>query len=353
MNTVKTRLKNLFDDYEIWETNKSFYNNRSAIDINDFWELPCFHNTDIDGINQCSSDIIVIDNLTEGINTLWRFNQYDNTKHYIIVSGGTWDKQKNDIGINSYDILYFPLWIIELADNYLSPHRFSFYLDKNYDFQYPKPYKFVSTVGNQRPERDLFIKKICDNISYDDFLLKYSGEDLGRPSNKYDIININKGEFDAFELLSDKYYHTVSQTLPIDMYNQCYLNLCVETSTANKDSFFITEKTVKCLISGMPFVAVSTPYFLQGLHRLGFRTYGELWDESYDLEEDYEQRCDKISKLVNNLGTKDWPAIKRELQEIANHNIRNFTKMNTIMDEFFNDLTALANKYNSKQGTKL
>ena len=103
----------------------------------------------------------------------------------------------------------------------------------------------------------------------------------------------------------------------------------------------------------MPFVAVSTPYFLQGLHSLGFRTYGELWDESYDLEEDYEQRCDKISKLVNDLGTKDWSKIKRELQEIANYNIRNLTKMNTIMDEFFNDLTALANKYNSKQGTKL
>ena len=353
MNTVKTQLENLFNDFEIWETNKSFYNNRSAIDINHFWELPCFHYRDVDSINQCSSDLIVINSLDEGFNQSCFFERYNNTKHYIIICGGTWDKQKHDIGINSYDILYFPFYLIEIVDNYLSPHRFSFYLDKNYDFQYPKSYKFVSTVGNQRPERDLFIKKICDNISYDDFLLKYSGEDLGRPSNKYDIININKGEFDAFELLSDKYYHTVSQTLPIDMYNQCYLNLCVETSTANKDSFFITEKTVKCLISGMPFVAVSTPYFLQELHRLGFRTYGELWDESYDLEEDYEQRCDKISKLVNDLGTKDWPNIKRELQEIANHNIRNLTKMNTIMDEFFNDLTALANKYNSKQGTKL
>ena len=358
MNTVKTQLSQLFVDYELWETNKSLYNNRSKIDINHFWEFPCFHQREVDSINRCSSDVIVIDNIMESVHCYseW-FSKYDNTKHYIIITGGTWDKQKHDIGIDSYDILYLPWMLIDVTDNYLSPHRVAFYIDKDYDFQYPKPYNFVSTVGNQRPERDLFINKICDNTTYDNFLLSYSGKDLGKPSRQYDIDDISyfdeQGDFDPYWSVIDEYYHTLSYSLPINMYNQCYFNLCVETDIDWQDCFFLTEKTIKCLITGMPFVAVSTPYFLKELHRLGFRTYGELWDESYDLEEDYEQRCNKISELVNDLGTMEWTTIKQELEVIANHNLRNISNMNMVMDEFFNDLTALANKYNSKQGTKL
>ena len=80
----------------------------------------------------------------------------------------------------------------------------------------------------------------------------------------------------------EKYYHSISQTLPIDLYNQCRFNLTVETDLDWTNEFFLTEKTVKNLIIGMPFVSVSTPHFLKNLRSLGFETYSSVWDESYD-----------------------------------------------------------------------
>ncbi len=344
MNTVKNQITNMFDDYNIWKTNKSFYNGRVESTIDWFFDLPCFHYSDVASINQCLSNVIVIDNITESVHSKSTFARYDNTKHYVIVSGGTWNKQKHNIGIDSYDILYYPFFIFELVDNYFSPRRFCFYLDKNYDFVYPKPYIFVSTTGVVRSTRTIFNKKICDNTTYDNFLLRYSGEDLGQPSNQYDIVNFKKGKFDPYIDIIEKYYHNVSQTLPINMYNQCYFNLCVETDIDLKDCFFITEKTIKCLISGMPFVSVNHPDFLSELNNYGFRTYGELWDESYDNEIDFNKRLDKIAKLVNDLGTIDWNSIKKELLDIANHNLRNLTNLDKYANEFFNSLNAVADR---------
>jgi len=331
------------EDYKIWATAKSFYKNKFKVDIDWFFDLPIFHHTDIDNISKCDSKIIAIDCLTEGIHSINNFRKYPRDKHYIIYSGGNWDKTKYDIGITLYDILYYPFFIFELVDNYFSPRRMCFYLDKHYNFVYPKQYNFVSTTGTVRPERDKIIQQVVKNMNYDNFIYRYSGEDFGQPSKQYDIVNFELGDFDAYTPIIQEYYHSVSQTLPIDMYNQCYFNLCVETDCDwDKNEFFVTEKTVKCLISGIPFVSVNHPHFLKGLHDHGFRTYNTVWDESYDDELDYEKRLDKISQLVNHLGTINWSSIKSKLEDIASHNMKNLTTLDVILDKFFNNLESVA-----------
>jgi hypothetical protein len=88
---------------------------------------------------------------------------------------------------------------------------------------------------------------------------------------------------------------------------------------------FITEKTVRPLLYGMPFLMMAATGHLSMLRELGFETFPELWDESYDSIADTQLRIqtlvkqlcpvDKhsvIDKLKHNrqlaieLGQKDW-----------------------------------------------
>ena len=253
------------DKYKIWKDYKKFYHNDSTpsmVEI-DHSGIPVFYYREISKINDCSSPIIGIDCLTEGLNCYKKyFSRYRKDKHYIFFSNGTWLKNSNNIDL-SYDIVHHLLFLFEYADTYLSPNRFCFYFDKKYKFEYPKPCMFVSTIGNVRTERTYFVDKLKEKLRYNNFILKYSGEDLGLPSNNLDVVNFEKGQFDPYTNILHEYYHTVSGTLPIDMYNQAYFNIVVETDIDYVDDFFLTEKTIKALVTGIPFVVVSTPNFLK------------------------------------------------------------------------------------------
>ena len=112
-------------------------------------------------------------------------------------------------------------------------------------------------------------------------IVRYSGQNIGIDCD-LDVLNFKKGEFDPYTPILGQYYHNVSQSIPIQIYNQAYVNLIVETDAKFNHTFFLTEKTIKVLSCGMPFIILSTPKFLENLKKLGFKTYSSLWDESYD-----------------------------------------------------------------------
>ena len=63
----------------------------------------------------------------------------------------------------------------------------------------------------------------------------------------------------------------------------------------------LTEKTFKPIALGMPFVLVATQGSLEYLRSYGFRTFGELWDESYDTIQDDHQRIQAVGELLRDL----------------------------------------------------
>jgi len=60
----------------------------------------------------------------------------------------------------------------------------------------------------------------------------------------------------------------------------------------------LTEKTFKPIAMGMPFVLSAPAYSLSYLRSYGFKTFNEIWDESYDLEEDDYVRAQHLSSLL-------------------------------------------------------
>ena len=330
---------NFIERYKVWKDYQNFYSNITCeykIE-NSEQGIPCYHYTNIKSINQSNSKLIAIDCLTEGIHSKYFFDQYDTSKHYLIFSNGWWDTKKHNFQID-YSLIWNLYFLFDMADTYNSPNQFCYYIDKNYQFDYPKPCYFVSTVGNVRPERDLLINNLKENTKYNNYILRYSGEDLGLPSANLDVIKFNAGEFDPYTSIIEKHYHTVSQSLPIKIYNQGYVNLVIESDIDYQNEFFLTEKTIKSLIVGQPFIVLSTPYFLQHLKRLGFRTYDTVWNEDYDTALTYQQRIVKIQELLNGLTDIDWNSNRSELIQIQQHNQQVFNNMSHIANKEFINL---------------
>jgi hypothetical protein len=152
---------------------------------------------------------------------------------------------------------------------------------------------------------------------------------------------------DAVQPLTSRYPDIESvfakQSLPMNFSNEtghpmqsCWLDLFDESAesllylvtetVATGRRHHLTEKTFKPIAMGMPFIIVGTQGSLRYLRSYGFRTFGDLWDESYDDEPDDHRRIEKIAdtlKLLDDLG-EYRQAIFDSAQEIIQHNWNHF-----------------------------
>jgi ribosomal protein S17E len=89
-------------------------------------------------------------------------------------------------------------------------------------------------------------------------------------------------------------------------------------------NLFLTEKTFKPISLQMPFIVIGQPGTLSRLKELGYKTFGDFWDESYDQEFDPLFRMNKICNLVEDLSklsTKELRSIVINTESILKHNI--------------------------------
>jgi hypothetical protein len=80
-----------------------------------------------------------------------------------------------------------------------------------------------------------------------------------------------------------------------------------------------SEKTLRAIISGRPFILLAPAGTLQLLKDLGFKTFSRYWDESYDLELDPTKRFEKVMFVVKEILEKEHLDIEPMLP-ILEHN---------------------------------
>ena len=82
--------------------------------------------------------------------------------------------------------------------------------------------------------------------------------------------------------VGDQYQGSVDTNLSLlKFYHQFQIEIVAETMCAGT-TFFPTEKTFRPITGRRPFLIFGPLNFLNNLRNLGFRTYSECWDESYD-----------------------------------------------------------------------
>ena len=89
----------------------------------------------------------------------------------------------------------------------------------------------------------------------------------------------------------------------------------------------ITEKTNKPIACCKPFIAFSTPYFLEDVRQLGFETFSPYINESYDLETDNQKRLNMIVdeiERITNLPSNEYHTLVENCHSIA---VRNQQKL--------------------------
>lgn len=129
----------------------------------------------------------------------------------------------------------------------------------------------------------------------------------------------------------------------IKYYNETFCSLVFETYDDQLYPYF-TEKIWKAIAFGHPFILYSNPNSLKLLHELGFKTFGEFWDEDYDFMSG-NHRLESIFHLT--LEIASWPIdrlnkIHSQLQVILDHNQQHF--FNELPNMFANTKQNLYNR---------
>lgn len=118
-----------------------------------------------------------------------------------------------------------------------------------------------------------------------------------------------------------------------DFYTNTFVELATETFSEGelsthylyKDGLFLTEKTFKPLLMERPFILNANKGFLEHLHSLGFKTFDNWWDESYDKVDSINKRHEIIFNnlnYINALSEKDLLEIYQEMIPTLKHNAK-------------------------------
>jgi len=120
----------------------------------------------------------------------------------------------------------------------------------------------------------------------------------------------------------DKHYNIINQ------YSNIFVDLVVETYVIG-NTFFPTEKTLRPIIAHTPFIIMGPQGYLENLRRMGFQTFNNWWDESYDNCTGY-QRIQLIKDLLKDIFTWDQLKLNQiltEMYDILDHNHSHLKKI--------------------------
>jgi len=132
------------------------------------------------------------------------------------------------------------------------------------------------------------------------------------------------------ELDTNKNFNfTVNNTMRKDLFLNSCINLVTETSYSSNE-LFISEKILKPILNYQPFIVFGPYNYLNELKKLGFKTFSDFWDESYDTIEDSKKRYFKLSKLLlklNSMNINQLNDLYQTTKEICIYNKNHFNNL--------------------------
>lgn len=172
--------------------------------------------------------------------------------------------------------------------------------------------RFESSANKQYPWGDVVYYK-------SEPLLRLEEEPVAR----YKMM-IPNNFFDSGQIVAGK-TGKISQMIPHKIYDNSYISIVCETWYFN-DVFFPTEKIGKCLLAGRLFLVASSRYFLKNLREMGFETFSDVIDESYDELKDDESRFYKMMESFKELAKQDLVKVHQKILPKLRHNQSLMTK---------------------------
>jgi hypothetical protein len=138
----------------------------------------------------------------------------------------------------------------------------------------------------------------------------------------------------------------ITRYISMSDYQRTFITIAGET-LFDEDVLFITEKTFKPIMAGVPFIVNGNRGTLSYLKSLGYLTFDKWIDESYDDEPDYKIRISIIVKELERFSlmtAEELQLIREEMKPICLHN-------KLLIIERTNSLFMTGNKYYPRKPT--
>lgn len=211
----------------------------------------------------------------------------------------------------------------------------------------PKPFMFDVLLGVKKPHRDLAWNTIRDADLTNKCIVRYFGtqfldlnlanndqfswedkDHITLPENMPITQTVQRVKFHGHEI-------HLSQILPRSIYNKTAYSLVCETSFDNR-YVFLSEKTVKPILSRRLFITLGDRYTLARLRDLGFKTFDGIIDESYDEELIQRVRWQKALSEMLKLCQMNQSEVLAACHDIVDHNARLLLETDWMNDIFLN-----------------
>ncbi len=214
-----------------------------------------------------------------------------------------------------------------------------------------RPRRFVSLNWTPRPTKAFFLLRLMRDQLWDDGYISFGGFERPAIGEKGGFAKLDRdmrqlwqfadlyGELSPWlkwledvgclQLGGPAADHPAFPTLlardePLEAYERSWFSVITETEMGERPSR-ITEKSLKPLLDFHPVLIFGNPGALGMIRRMGFETFPEIFDESYDEEPDPRRRFEMVYAQVVRLCTLPQEALARNEAAVADkleHNAR-------------------------------
>jgi hypothetical protein len=121
----------------------------------------------------------------------------------------------------------------------------------------------------------------------------------------------------------------------IEDYESTEIEVVLET-LFDDDRSHLTEKSLRPIALGQPFIMAGTAGSLEYLRSYGFKTFADVWDETYDTVLDPEKRLCAIISLMQQI--LDLPENLQKQKVTQAQQIADFNRQHFFSRDFFNQV---------------
>lgn len=107
--------------------------------------------------------------------------------------------------------------------------------------------------------------------------------------------------FKAGDIDGESHNRQANDPGSIEYWQNSFAAVVCETFFFGDNDPVFTEKTLKPLAYGLPFLLCSSDSALASLREMGFQTFGDVFDESYDSVKSPQQRVEHIMREIKRL----------------------------------------------------
>jgi hypothetical protein len=236
------------------------------------------------------------------------------------------DGNKKNEGHEKFTFYYSNMWMYTIADmipeikvrNRYDPMQLTLSEDHKI---------FICLNRLAREHRVRLVSSLIDNDVRKHGYISWTGQP-GMHDWQEKFPNVANETFDTLDVVNI-FEENPTNKFPTEFCKETFIFLNTETLFDNK-TMFLSEKSFKPMVLGMPFILLGNPGILEFLRSFGFKTFDKWVDESYDFDIDLTDRCNIIAKEIDRFSkmtSDERMKIRQEMHEITQHNLQTLQEL--------------------------